>query len=311
MTLTELRYIVAVARERHFGKAAEACFVSQPTLSIAIKKLEDELGVTLFERGRGEVTLTPVGAQVVSQAQRVIEEASRVVQIAQGGQDQLSAPLRVGAIYTVGPYLFPHLIPGLTESAPNMRLVVEENYTAVLKERLKQGDLDVIIISLPFDEPGIATRSLYDEPFIVLLPSAHPLTQCAEIETTQLAGEQMLLLGAGHCFREQVLQFCPECNRSGKSANELQQSLEGGSLETIRYMVASGLGVTVVPCTAAGADQFSQRLLTIRRFAGKAPSRRVALAWRRTFTRPEAVAALATAIVNHCPGCVSLVGDGG
>lgn len=311
MTLTELRYIVAVARERHFGKAAEACFVSQPTLSIAIKKLEDELGVTLFERGRGEVTLTPVGAQVVSQAQRVIEEASRVVQIAQGGQDQLAAPLRVGAIYTVGPYLFPHLIPGLNETAPNMRLVVEENYTAVLKERLKQGDLDVIIISLPFDEPGIATRALYDEPFIVLLPSAHPLTQSDRIETSQLANEQMLLLGAGHCFRDQVLQFCPECNAGGKSANELQQSLEGGSLETIRYMVASGLGVTVVPCTAAGADQFSQRLLTIRRFSGKAPSRRVALAWRRTFTRPEAVNMLARAIVEHCPGCVTLVEDKG
>lgn len=304
MTLTELRYIVAVARERHFGKAAEACFVSQPTLSIAIKKLEDELGVTLFERGRGEVTLTPVGAQVVSQSQRVIEEASRVIQIARGGQDQLSAPLRVGAIYTIGPYLFPHLIPGLNEVAPSMRLIVEENYTAVLRERLKQGDLDVIIISLPFEEPGIATRVLYDEPFVVLLPSAHPLTQQDEIETSQLAGEQMLLLGAGHCFRDQVLEFCPECNRSGKSASELQQTLEGGSLETIRYMVASGLGVTVVPCSAAGADQFSQRLLSIRRFGGDPPSRRVALAWRRTFTRPEAVKALAQAIVTHCPGCV-------
>lgn len=309
MTLTELRYIVAVARERHFGKAAESCFVSQPTLSVAIKKLEDELGLTVFERGRGEVTLTPMGAQIVSQAQRVLEEASRITQLAQQGRDQLAAPLRVGAIYTVGPYLFPHLIPALTEAAPNMRLVVEENYTSVLKERLKHGELDAIIISLPFGEPGIATRPLYEEPFVVLLPSSHPLTQSADIESTQLAGEQILLLGPGHCFRDQVLEHCPECYRSGKAPGELQQSLEGGSLETIRYMVASGLGLTVVPCSAAGADQFSQRLLAIRRFKNAQPRRTVALAWRRTFTRPEAVDVLARAITDHCPGCVSPLKD--
>ena len=309
MTLTELRYLVAVARERHFGKAAESCFVSQPTLSVAIKKLEDELGLTVFERGRGEVTLTPMGAQIVSQAQRVLEEAIRITQLAQQGQDQLAGPLRVGAIYTVGPYLFPHLIPALADAAPNMRLVVEENYTGVLKERLKHGDLDVIIISLPFDEPGVATRTLYEEPFVVLLPTSHPLTQTGDIESKQLATEQILLLGAGHCFRDQVLEYCPECYRSGKTSGELQQSLEGGSLETIRYMVASGLGVTVVPCSAAGADQFSQRLLAIRRFKNKGPSRMVALAWRRTFTRPEAVDVLARAITEHCPGCVEAVKD--
>lgn len=305
MTLTELRYIVAVARERHFGKAAESCFVSQPTLSVAIKKLEDELGVIVFERGRGEVTLTPMGEQIVSQAQRVLEEASRIGQLAQHGQDQLAGPLRVGAIYTVGPYLFPHLIPALTEAAPKMRLFVEENYTAVLKERLKQGDLDVIIISLPFNEPGIVTRELYEEPFVVLLPTSHPLTQSKEVSPSDLSREQVMLLGAGHCFRDQVLEFCPECYRSGKAQGELQQSVEGGSLETIRYMVASGLGVTVVPCSAAGVDQFSQRLLTIRRFQDNAPSRRVALAWRRTFTRPEAVETLSKVIVDNCPGCVS------
>jgi len=305
MTLTELRYIVAVARERHFGKAAESCFVSQPTLSVAIKKLEDELGIIIFERGRGEVTLTPMGEQIVSQAQRVLEEASRIGQLAQQGQDQLAGPLRVGAIYTVGPYLFPHLIPALTEAASKMRLFVEENYTAVLKERLKQGDLDVIIISLPFSEPGIVTRELYEEPFVALLPSSHPLTQGQEVSSTELAKEQVLLLGAGHCFRDQVLEFCPECYRSGKAQGELQQSMEGGSLETIRYMVASGLGVTVVPCSAAGADQFSQRLLTIRRIKGSAPSRRVALAWRRTFTRPEALEILARVVIENSPGCVS------
>ncbi len=307
MTLTELRYIVAVARERHFGKAAESCFVSQPTLSVAIKKLEEELEVVIFERGRGEVTLTPMGEQIVSQAQRVLEEASRVAQLAQQGQDQLTGRLRVGAIYTVGPYLFPHLIPALADAAPNMHLVVEENYTRVLKDRLKHGDLDVIIVSLPFDEPGIVTRALYDEPFVLLLPSSHPLTQSDLIEPDLLASEQVLLLGSGHCFRDQVLGFCPDCFRPGTSPGDLQQSLEGGSLETIRYMVASGLGVTVVPCTAAGADQFSQRLLTIRRFSSHTPQRRVALAWRRTFTRPDAVDAIANAILAHLPSCVTAV----
>lgn len=309
MTLTELRYLVAVARERHFGKAAESCFVSQPTLSVAVKKLEDELGVIVFERGRGEVTLTPIGEQIVSQAQHVLEEASRISQLAQQGQDQLAGTLRVGAIYTVGPYLFPYLIPALADAAPNMHLVVEENYTGVLKERLKHGDLDVIILSLPFEEPGIATRPLYEEPFVVLLPASHPLTQAADIETAQLAPEQILLLGAGHCFREQVLAFCPECYRSGQAPGQLQQSLEGGSLETIRYMVASGLGLTVLPCSAARADQFSQRLLSIRRFRDKGPSRVVALAWRRTFTRPEAIDVLTRAIVDHCPGCVEPARD--
>jgi LysR family hydrogen peroxide-inducible transcriptional activator len=308
MTLTELRYIVAVARERHFGKAAESCYVSQPTLSVAIKKLEEELEVVIFERGRGEVTLTPMGEQIVSQAQRVLEEASRIGHLAQQGQDQLAGPLRVGAIYTVGPYLFPHLIPALADAAPKMRLIVEENYTSILRERLKHGDLDVIIVSLPFDEPGILTMPLYEEPFVVLLPSSHPLTQASHVDPERLAAEQVLLLGAGHCFRDQVLDFCPDCYRSGKAQGELQQSLEGGSLETIRYMVASGLGVTVVPCTAAGADQFSQRLLTIRRFTNHSPARQVALAWRRTFTRPDAVKAIARSIADHLPSCVESSG---
>ena len=162
MTLTELRYIVAVARERHFGHAAETCFVSQPTLSVAVRKLEDELGVTLFERGPGEVTMTAAGRRVVEQAQRVLEEASLIKQIAAQGQDDLTGLLRLGAIYTIGPYLLPHLIPLLHGRAPRMPLQIEENYTAVLSERLKQGELDVIILSLPFREPGILTEPIYE-----------------------------------------------------------------------------------------------------------------------------------------------------
>ncbi|MGA7979255.1 MAG: LysR substrate-binding domain-containing protein [Chromatiaceae bacterium] len=295
MTLNELRYIVAVARERHFGHAAEACFVSQPTLSVAVKKLEDELGVSLFERGVGEVTVTAVGDRIVAQAQRVLEEAEGVKHLARQGKDPLVGTLRLGAIYTVGPYVLPQLIPLVTEQAPAMPLVIEENFTAVLSDRLKRGDLDIIVISLPFNEPGILTRPLYDEPFVVLMPASRRWNGSDLVAVDQLAGETVLLLGAGHCFRDQVLQACPKCLQSA-STGSLQRSLEGGSLETIRCMVASGAGITVLPCTAARGDGFSDSLVRTFRFSGPAPHRRVALAWRRSFPRLEAVDAIERAV---------------
>jgi LysR family hydrogen peroxide-inducible transcriptional activator len=305
MTLNELRYIVAVARERHFGRAAEACFISQPTLSVAVKKLEEELGLSLFERRKGEVSVTPVGERIVAQAQRVLEEASGIRQIARQGQDQLDGPLRFGAIYTIGPYLFPHLIPELAERAPKMPLIIEENYTASLAEKLKRGELDVIVISLPFDEPGVLTMPLYREPFVLLIPSSHPLNQKPDFKIADLSTEDVLLLGAGHCFRDQVLKVCPDCKHHGAIDGSPFQTLEGGSLETIRYMVASGLGVTILPCSAAGAERFSERLLSIRRFDGDVPSRVVALAWRKSFPRPEAVDALRDAVLSCEMSCVN------
>ncbi|MGB5561656.1 MAG: LysR substrate-binding domain-containing protein [Sedimenticolaceae bacterium] len=307
MTLNELRYIVAVARERHFGRAAEACFISQPTLSVAVKKLEEELGLSLFERRRGEVSVTPVGERIVAQAQRVLEEASGIRQIARQGQNQLEGPLRIGAIYTIGPYLLPHLIPQLSERAPKMPLIIEENYTADLADQLKRGELDVIIISLPFDEPGVMTMPLYEEPFVLLIPSSHPLNQKPDFELADLRNEDVLLLGPGHCFRDQVLQVCPECVGRSRTDGSTAQTLEGGSLETIRYMVAGGLGVTILPCSAAGADRFSERLLSIRRFGHDAPSRTVALAWRKSFPRPEAIEALRDAVLSCEMSCVHAV----
>ncbi|MCW5585951.1 MAG: LysR family transcriptional regulator [Chromatiales bacterium] len=307
MTLNELKYIVAVARERHFGRAAETCFISQPTLSVAVKKLEEELGLSLFERRKGEVSVTPVGEQIVAQAQRVLEEASNIRQIARRGQDQLDGALRLGAIYTIGPYLLPHLIPQLAERAPKMPLVIEENYTASLAEKLKRGELDVILISLPFDEPGVLTMPLYREPFVLLLPSSHPLNQKASFQVGDLRNENVLLLGAGHCFRDQVLQVCPDCLRRSTAEGSPVQTLEGGSLETIRYMVASGLGVTILPCSAAGADRFSERLLSIRRFDHDAPSRTIALAWRKSFPRPQAITALRDAVLGCEMSCVEAI----
>ncbi|HEX9434931.1 MAG TPA: hydrogen peroxide-inducible genes activator [Burkholderiales bacterium] len=287
MTLTELRYIVAVARERHFGHAAEACFVSQPTLSVAVKKLEEELGVALFERGPGEITITPAGQKIVEQAQRVLEEASRIKDLAAAGRDPLAGPLRLGAIYTIGPYLLPKLIPILRRNAPAMQLHIQENFTHRLGDALKSGEVDVILVALPFDEPGIETRAVYDEPFLVAVPKGHAWEGRKRVTSEELTRESLLLLGEGHCFRDQVLEFC-HTSRT--------RAIEGGSLETIRQMVASGVGVTVLPSTSVNPGSASE-LIRIVPFARPVPSRRVGLAWRRSFPRPEAVEALRKAIL--------------
>lgn len=307
MTLTELRYIVAVARERHFGRAAEACFVSQPTLSTGIRKLEEELGVALFERNVNEVTVTPLGEHIVEQAQRVLEGTATIKEMAQQGKDPLTGPLRLGVIYTVGPYILPRLIPILHKRAPHMPLLIEENYTARLSELLKQGEVDVIIISLPFDEPGIVTRAVYDEPFQVVFPADHAWKTKRVIRPRELVEENLLMLGAGHCFREQVLQACPELNRSNLTPSSIQRSLEGSSLETIRHMVASGAGVTVLPCTSMIVQQAENKLLAVRPFPTPAPQRRVALAWRKSFPRPQAVEVIRKAIHSCSLPCVTML----
>lgn len=305
MTLTELRYIVALARERHFGRAAEACFVSQPTLSVAVKKLEDELGVALFERRASEVNVTALGERIIEQAQRVLEETETLKQLAAQGQDPLNGPLRFGAIYTIGPYLLPHLIPALRKKAPRMPLFVEESFTASLSARLRNGEVDAIVISLPFEEPGVLTLPLYDEPFVVALPVGHDWSKRKSIKANELPNENLLLLGSGHCFRDQVLKVCPALNRS--SAGGMQRTLEGSSLETIRHMVASGAGITVLPCSSVATTAADQRLLAIRPFADPAPSRRVALAWRKSFPRPQAIEALRQALFASLPECVRAV----
>jgi LysR family hydrogen peroxide-inducible transcriptional activator len=295
MTLTELRYIVAVARERHFGRAAQACFVSQPTLSVGIKKIEEELGVMIFERGSNEITLTHVGEEIVAQAARTLENAAAIKTIAQQSGDPLSHPLRLGAIYTIGPYLLPGILPMLRERAPNMQLLIQESYTASLREQLKQGKLDVAILSLPFEEPGMVIHPIYDEPFQVAVPLDHHWRDRAAIPPEELGNESVLLLGAGNCFRDQVLQVCPSLAR-GTSASGMQQTLEGSSLETIRYMVASGVGMTILPCTAASVSREDSAMLRFIPFTQPTPKRRVALVWRKSFTRPQAVEVLIEAI---------------
>lgn len=299
MTLTELRYIVTLAEERHFGRAADRCHVSQPTLSVAVKKLEDELDVVLFERSKNHINVTETGQQVVQQARRVLDQVMVIRDIATTGKNQLNAPLRVGAIYTIGPYLFPHRLPELHRVAPQMPLYIEESYTAVLRERLRQSELDAVIVALPFAEPEVVTLPLYDEPFVVLMPSAHPLTRYPFITSTLLADEDLLLLGPGHCFREQVLEACPELlhklNQQSRRDSVRNLVTEGSSLETIRHMVASGLGISVLPLSAAGEDRYPPGLLAIRPFAPPVPFRTVGLAWRVTFPRPKAIDILSLA----------------
>lgn len=304
MTLTELKYIVAVARERHFGRAAEACFVSQPTLSVAIRKLEDELGIIIFERGGSEIGVTPVGERVVAQAHKVLQESAAIKEIARMGHDPLAGPLRVGVIYTIGPYLLPRLIPTQIERTPQMPLILQENFTAKLVELLRQGEIDCAIMALPLPDSGLSMVSLYDEPFMVAMPAGHPWAKRHEIDAEDLKQENMLLLGSGHCFRDHVLGVCPELSRYSDASEGIQRTFEGSSLETIRHMVAAGIGLTVMPVTSLmGNDHPESRLLKYVPFTAPAPERRVVLAWRKSFPRMAAIKALAQAIqATQLPG---------
>jgi LysR family hydrogen peroxide-inducible transcriptional activator len=294
MTLTELKYIVAVARERHFGRAAEACHVSQPTLSVAVKKLEEELDVKIFERGASEVSTTPLGEQIVRQAQQVIEQAAAIREIAKTGKDPVSGPLRLGVIYTVGPYLLPDLVRQAIERVPQMPLMLQENFTVRLLEMLRTGELDCAILAEPFPDTGLAVAPLYDEPFLAAVPRKHPIAARPSISAEELKNETMLLLGTGHCFRDQVLEVCPEFARFSSDADGIRKSFEGSSLETIKHMVASGMGVTVVPQLSVPAGP--QPHVAYLKFEPPVPTRRVVLAWRRSFTRYEAIAALRNAV---------------
>jgi LysR family transcriptional regulator, hydrogen peroxide-inducible genes activator len=300
MTLTELRYVVAVARERHFGRAAESCFVSQPTLSVAIKKLEDELGVVLFERGGSEVGITPIGVQIVEQAKRVLEQSSAIKEIAKTGKDPLNEPMRLGVIYTIGPYLLPGLVKRLIADAPQMPLILTENYTASLIEQLKRSEIDAAILALPLPDSGLMVQPLYDEDFVVAIPRNHPWNERANVTAADLKDETMLLLGAGHCFRDQVLAVCPELEPMPVSAwshdSSIRRTFEGSSLETIRHMVASGIGVTVLPKTSIPQPLPQDSLLRYLPFDDPVPGRRVVLVWRKTFPRKAAIEVVRDAV---------------
>ncbi len=307
MTLTELKYIVAVARERHFGKAADACFVSQPTLSVAVKKLEEELDVKLFERSANEVTVTPLGEEIVRQAQSVLEQAANIKDIAKRGKDPLAGALKLGVIYTIAPYLLPDLVRQVITRTPQMPLMLQENFTVKLLEMLRTGEIDCAILAEPFPDAGLAIAPLYDEPFFAAVPRDHPLAQHSSVSADALKNETMLLLGNGHCFRDHVLEVCPEFARFSSNAEGIRKSFEGSSLETIKHMVAAGMGITLVPRLSVpegallpkkrGKEEAFVKYLPVQDDKGAPPpTRRVVLAWRRSFTRYEAIAALRNAV---------------
>ena len=331
MTLTELKYIVAVAREKHFGRGAEACHVSQPTLSVAIKKLEEELQVKLFERNANEITVTPLGLEIVRQAQSVLEQADSIREIAKRGKDPLAGALRLGIIYTIGPYLLPDLVRQNITLSPQMPLMLQENFTVKLLEELRTGEIDCAILAEPFPDTNLAIAPLYDEPFVAAVPSDHPLAARSSITAEELKQQTMLLLGNGHCFRDHVLEVCPEFARFSSGTEGISKSFEGSSLETIKHMVAAGMGVTLVPrlsvpkgelaalgspakarkgakaVTTKGAPSDEPSFIRYLPFEGHVPTRRVVLAWRRSFTRYEAIAALRNAIYAcELPGVARL-----
>ena len=297
MTLTELRYIVALRETGHFRKAAEQCNVSQPTLSIAVKKLEEELGVVLFERSRHKVSATPVGERIIAQARTVLQESQNLVSLAEAGKDPLGRVLAVGAIYTVGPYLFPRLVTRLQQLAPQMPLYIDESYTANLRGKLSSGQLDAIFVALPFTEADVVTRRVYDEPFVVLLPEDHALAAEERIDPAELANHRVLLLGEGHCFRDQVLEVCPGLQQAITDSYARGLTvLEGSSLETLKYMVASGLGITILPRSAAETAQYGGLHLLVKPFAEPVPQRTIALAWRASYPRHQAIDMLVDAL---------------
>lgn len=288
MTLIELKFVVAVAQERNFRRAAEKCFVTQPALSLGIKKLENELGVMIFERSRTEVTVTEVGAKIVDQSIVVLEQAARVKEMAKLGTNQLDGLFKLGMIHSVGPYLLPEIIPILRKTASKMPLEIEETLTANLEVQLRNGVIDAAVIALPFNVPSVQTMALYDEDFAVVVPINHYWVKRKHINPEELSEEKVLLLNSGHCFSNQVTQACPELSRRG-------EVLQGNSLETIRNMVASNLGITVLPRSAT-AERYNNPLVKVIPFAKPVPTRRIAIAWRKSFVRMQAVEKIAEAI---------------
>jgi LysR family hydrogen peroxide-inducible transcriptional activator len=286
MNLKDLKYLVALADTGHFGKAAARSFVSQPTLSAQLKKLEDYLGVKLVERQPKNVQLTDVGKQVVIRARRMLEDGEEIVALARSNTDPLAGKLKVALIPTIGPYLLPRIMPKIRKALPQLGLMLYEYQTEPLLKRLRDGEIDMGIIALPVAQDGLESEELYEEAFTVALPTNHPLSERATIRPTDLRGHTLLLLEDGHCMRDQALEVC--------SRVEVRESEDyrATSLETLRQMVVAGLGITLLPELAVEAPFGSQRGLTIRQFAKPAPSRTVGAVWRKSSTRTLAVAEL-------------------
>ena len=280
-TLTDLRYLVALSEEQHFAKAAQKCFVSQPTLSIAIKKLEENLGIIIFERESHRVVTTLAGQQIINQAQKILSESHQLIAIAENNQNPFRQPLRIGAILTIGPYLFPQLIQSVITNLPELQLVVEESYTDILVQKLLTGNIDLIILATDVDHPELEQIRLFDDELSLVCSNKHKLAKLAKVNSKQLTEETFLLLGSGNCFRDQVLQVCPGCNTAN---NQFASLITTSSLETIKYMVAMNIGVSILP---ALAQKSLPDDISIKPFSGQAPKRTISMVYRKNFARKK------------------------
>jgi LysR family transcriptional regulator, hydrogen peroxide-inducible genes activator len=294
MTLRDLEYLVALAETRHFGRAAERCHVSQPTLSAQFRKLEESLGVALVERRPRRVALTAAGEAVAERARRMLRDADDIRSLARASQDPLSGILKVGLIPTLGPYLLPRVARKIAKALPNLQLVLHEFQTAPLVERTLAGELDLAILALPAETKGLVTRSLLTEPFLVAMPEHHRLSAKRRVRATDLEGEKLLLLEEGHCLRDQALDVC-------KRVGTEELAFRATSLETLRQMVAAGLGLTLLPQLAAVGPFASAHGLAVRPFAPPSPSRVIGAAWRRSTSRGAAIAAVCDLIARATP----------
>jgi LysR family hydrogen peroxide-inducible transcriptional activator len=290
VNLKDLKYLVALADTGHFGKAAERTFVSQPTLSAQLKKLEDYLGVKLVERQPKNVQLTDVGKQVVIRARRMLDEGDEIIALARNNTDPLAGKLKVALIPTIGPYLLPRVMPRIRKALPNLSLMLYEHQTEALLKRLREGEIDLGIMALPVAQDGVESRVLYEENFTVALPNQHPLAAKSTIKVQDLKGHTLLLLEDGHCLRDQALEVCSRVDV--REAEDFRAT----SLETLRQMVVAGLGITLLPELAVESPFGSQRGLTIKQFTKPSPSRTVGAVWRKSSTRGPAISAVCDAV---------------
>ena len=289
MNLRDLKYLVAVAEQRHFGRAADACFVSQPTLSTQLKKLETELGVTLIERNNRQVMLTPVGARIVDQAHAVLREVNELYHLAEEHRDPLGGDFRLGIIPTVAPYLLPKILRPISKALPNLRVQLTEGQTAVISRLLRDGELDAVILALPLDEENFVETRLYSEPFLFAVSKKHPKAAKKTVQLRDLDGEQVLLLEDGHCLRDQALEVC-------KSHNAMENAnFRATSIETLRQMVAANVGTTLMPELAVTSKSGPVRYIPFR---GTPPHRDIGLCWRATTHRAALLEQLSDVLVG-------------
>lgn len=293
LKLKDLRYLVAVADARHFGRAADACFVSQPTLSAQIKKLEDYLGVQLIERQPKRVTLTEAGEQIVARARRILEASEEVVTLARAHRDPLAGRLRVAFLPTIGPYLLPHVAPVIRKQLQRLELLLFEHQTEPMLQKLHAGEVDLGILALPVDLEGLDSQELYEEPFTVAMPESHRLAKKTSIKPEDLRDETILLLEDGHCLRDQALEVCSRVNVHEK------QNFRATSLETLRQMVATGAGLTLLPELAVKGAYGQARGVVIKPFTRPAPVRRIGGVWRKSSARLPAIEAFCKVIAEH------------